>query len=98
MKVHLIKKQSISDYVLRNAPSQTSFDGWWSILRHADWQVPVDIVKTFNQADMLGNGTSRVVFNVGGNRYRLICQYYFGKMQVHLFVKWIGTHAEYTKL
>jgi mRNA-degrading endonuclease HigB of HigAB toxin-antitoxin module len=35
---------------------------------------------------------------IGGNKYRLICKYYFGKQRVHLFVKWIGTHAEYTKL
>lgn len=47
---------------------------------------------------MLGNGTSRVVFDIGGNHYRLIASYAFGERQVHLFVCWIGTHAEYTKL
>lgn len=28
----------------------------------------------------------------------MICQYWFGASRVHLYVKWIGTHAEYTKL
>ena len=28
----------------------------------------------------------------------MICKYYFGKSNVHLFVKWIGTHAAYTQL
>ena len=48
--------------------------------------------------DILGSGSNRVVFNIGGNNYRMICRYQFGISKVHLFVKWIGTHAEYTKL
>ncbi len=28
----------------------------------------------------------------------MICKYAFGEKQVHLFVLWIGTHAEYDKL
>lgn len=98
MKVHLIKKQSIEDFVLKNARSRTSFEIWLSILKQADWNEPSDIVSTFNSADILGNASDRVVFNIGGNSYRLICNYYFGDMKVHLFVKWIGTHADYTKL
>lgn len=55
-------------------------------------------MKTFGYADLLGNGSNRVVFNIAGNNYRLICGYKFGPNMVHLFVKWIGTHAEYDKL
>jgi mRNA interferase HigB len=68
------------------------------LLRFADWNVPRDIVSTFNSADILGQGSNRVVFNTGGNKYRMICKYYFGKKKIHLFVKWIGTHSEYDKL
>ena len=53
---------------------------------------------TFPTTDLLGNGKSREVFNIGGNKYRMIVKYAFGERQVHLFVCWIGTHAEYTKL
>jgi mRNA interferase HigB len=28
----------------------------------------------------------------------MICKYNFGETKVHLFIKWIGTHADYTKL
>lgn len=98
MKVHLIKKQSIEDYVLDNARSRTSFETWLSILKRADWNEPKDIVSTFNSADILGKGSNRVVFNIGGNNYRLICKYRFGQGRIHLFVKWIGTHADYTKI
>lgn len=60
--------------------------------------MPKEIVSTFNGADILGKGSGRVVFNIGGNNFRLICKYHFGNTRVHLFIKWIGTHAEYTKL
>ena len=98
MKVHLIKKQSIEDYVLKNARSRASFEIWLAIVKRMDWSVPNEIISTFNSADILGKGSDRVVFNIGGNNYRLICKYHFGKMNVHLFVKWMGTHAEYTRL
>jgi len=98
MKVHLIKKQSIEDYVVKNARARASFEIWLSILKRADWKEPNEIVSTFNKADILGKGTSRVVFNIGGNNYRMICKYHFGATRVHLFIQWIGTHAEYTKL
>ncbi len=98
MKIHLIKKQSIEDYVLKNARSRSSFEIWLSIVRHVDWHEPKDIISTFNSADILGKGSDRVVFNIGGNNYRLICKYHFGTTQVHIFIKWIGTHAAYSKL
>lgn len=98
MKVNLIKKQSIEKYVSDNARSRTSFEKWLSIIKRADWDEPKDIISTFNSADILGKSSDRVVFNIGSNNYRLICKYHFGRNRIHLFVKWIGTHADYTKL
>ena len=63
-----------------------------------DWNEPNNIISTFNSADILGKGSDRIIFNIGGNNYKLVCRYHFENMKVHLFVKWIGTHAEYTKL
>ena len=98
MRIHLIKKQSIQDFVVKNARSKPSFEIWVSIINRIEWDKPKDIISTFNSADILGKGSERIVFNIGGNNYRMICKYFFGKTRVHLFVKWIGTHAEYTKL
>lgn len=38
------------------------------------------------------------MFDIGGNHYRLIARYVFGERQAHLFICWVGTHAEYDKL
>jgi mRNA interferase HigB len=48
MKAHLIKKQSIEKYVRRNAQSKVPFGIWLSIIKRAEWNVPNDIIATFN--------------------------------------------------
>ncbi len=98
MKVHLVKKQTIENFEQKNARSRNSFRLWLSVLKLADWNSAKDIQETFGSADLLGNGSDRVVFDIGGNSYRMICHYVFGENEMHLFVCWIGTHAEYTKL
>ena len=98
MRVHLIRKETIEDYARSNAQSKTPFSIWLTAIKFADWNNPEDIKETFAVADIVGEGTNRVIFNIGGNNYRMICKYAFGEKQVHLFVLWIGTHAEYDKL
>ena len=68
------------------------------LLKVADWSVPDDVKSTFgNRVDVVCNG-DRVVFDCGGGAFRIICGVMFGKKTVFLFVKFIGTHAEYDKL
>ena len=98
MHVHLIRKQPVAAFVLANAPARSLFTNWLAVLKAANWLTPADILATFGSADLLGNGSNRVVFNVGGNAYRVICHYVFGAQQVHLFIRWLGTHAGYTRL
>jgi mRNA interferase HigB len=98
MRVRLIKKQTIEDYAKANARSRPSFSLWLNIIKYADWAIPEDIKSTFGSADLLLNGSDRVVFDIAGNNFRMICKYYFGTKQIHLYVCWIGTHAEYDRL
>lgn len=98
MKVRLIKRKTIENFLIQNAASKSSFRIWLTLLRNADWTEPANINETFGSADLLGDGSNRIVFNIAGNNYRMICKYHFGITKVHLYIKWIGTHAEYTKL
>ncbi|MCF8355221.1 MAG: type II toxin-antitoxin system HigB family toxin [Melioribacteraceae bacterium] len=98
MKIHLIRKQTIENFTAANVQSKSALAKWLSIIKWVDWNEPNDIFSTFNSADILGESSKRVVFNLGGNKYRMICSYHFGKKKVHLFVKWIGIHSEYSKL
>lgn len=98
MKVHLIKEKTLHDFTVRNSRSKVSLENWIGKLRMANWNGPGDIKKTYASADLLGNGSNRVIFNIAGNSYRMIGKYAFGSKRAHLFICWIGTHAEYDKL
>lgn len=98
MKVRLIKKQTIINYVNKKDNSKAYFDNWLNKLKYAEWESTNDIKGTFNTVDFLGRESKRVIFNIGGNNYRMICSYHFGRRNIHLFICWIGTHAEYDKL
>ena len=98
MKVNLIKRQTVQNYIDGHAPGRRSFEYWLTSIKYADWNNPEDIQKTFGTADLIGNGSDRIVFDIGGNNYRLIAKYYFAEVKAHLFVKWIGTHTEYDEI
>jgi mRNA interferase HigB len=98
MKVHLIKASSIEDYVIANVASRVPLNAWLTAINTADWANTMDMRQSFPSCDFLGGGSKRVIFHIGGNNYRLICSYMFGVRKVHLYVKWIGSHAEYTRL
>jgi mRNA interferase HigB len=95
MKIHLIRKETVAAFVLNNVQSRRPFEEWLIKVKYADWEMPADILDTFPNADLLGGGSARVVFNISGNNYRAICKYIFGDKQMHLFICWLGTHAEY---
>jgi mRNA interferase HigB len=98
MKVHLIKKQTIEYFGASHSTARPSLTEWLEKIKYANWQKPTDIKATFGTADLLGRSSERVVFDIGGNNYRIIGKYFFGAKQVHLFICWIGTHAEYDQL
>lgn len=98
MKIHLIRKETIEEFTKGNAQSRASFSEWLTKIKYADWSKPGDMQSTFPSTDLLGNSSNRAVFDIAGNKYRMICKYAFGDKEVHLFICWIGTHAEYDKL
>lgn len=98
MRIHLIKERTVHEYIDKNPQGKSGLMNWMRILNASSWNVPSDILKSFNTADTLANGTKRVVFNIGGNKHRCICTYSFGSTYVHLFINWIGTHSAYDKL
>ncbi len=60
----------------------------------AKWRRPQDIKDQFASASICGN--DRVVFNVGGNKYRLVVEVQYQAGIV--WVKFIGTHAQYDRI
>jgi mRNA interferase HigB len=65
-----------------------------SVVRAADWSRPTDVKAMFRSADIIAN--DRVVFTIGGNKYRLVVAVHYRGRRV--FVRFIGTHAEYDRV
>lgn len=71
--------------------SKTSLEAWYAEAIRATWDTPQEIKVQFRSASILKN--SRVVFNIAGNKYRLIVSIDY-RRQV-CFIKFVGTHKEY---
>ena len=70
-----------------------------SKLKEVTWKSPNEVFNTFNSADIVKCKISnRIIFNVGGNKYRLITGYYFGSTIINLYIKFVGTHTEYNAI
>ncbi len=68
--------------------------GVWGGRRGAKWRRPQDIKDQFASASICGN--NRVVFNVGGNKYRLVVEVQYQAGIV--WVKFVGTHVQYDRI
>ena len=74
--------------------SQAALEAWHSEAMKANWASPQDVKGQFRSASILKN--NRVVFNIAGNKYRLIVAIdYIRKV---CFVKFIGTHKQYDEI
>ena len=86
-------RKLLFDFQRRHADAKSVVDIWLDETEKAEWKGPADIKREYASASFLpGN---RVIFNIKGNRYRLVVVVVY----VHGMVKidWIGTHAEYSK-
>ena len=98
MRVHLLRQSTLENFIYCHSDSIAPIDDWLSKIKIADWSNPGGIKKIYGSADILGKSCHRVVFNLGGNNYRMICKYSFGFKLVHLYICWMGTHAASNKL
>ena len=67
---------------------------WYALASRSQWKSPSGIKEAYRNASFTAN--NRVVFNIKGNDYRLVVLVRYDKGL--LFVKFVGTHAQYDKI
>jgi mRNA interferase HigB len=74
--------------------ARRQFDAWLAEALKADWKSPAAVKAKYASASIVAG--NRVVFNISGNRFRLIVavNYRFGVIDIRFF----GTHAEYDEI
>ncbi len=90
----IIAKSALIRYIAKHNDTLVPLMEWYDIVTEVDWASFSDVKNTFNSADYVGN--ERVVFNIKGNRYRLVAAVIYSIRTV--YIKFIGTHAEYDKI
>jgi mRNA interferase HigB len=82
----------IAEFQRNHPDSVASLARWVIIVETASWKNPTEVRATFGSADFVGG---KVVFNVGGNKYRLIAAISF-EIRI-LSIEAVLTHSEYDK-
>jgi len=81
---------SQSNYKLAKVPTLA----WYKLTLNVDWGSPADVKQDFRNASILKDG--RVVFNIAGNKYRLVVWINYAYKVV--YIRFIGSHAQYDKI
>lgn len=76
------------------ADAEEALKTWYFVARTSVWTSPADVKRRYPDASILRN--NRVVFNIKGNRYRLVVEIHYDKQR--LFVRFVGTHEDYDRI
>lgn len=74
--------------------SEQPLRSWYQEARQAEWKNPNEVKEQFRSASIVGN--NRIVFNICGNKYRLVVKINYAAQWV--FIRFVGTHNEYDKI
>lgn len=88
--MHIITFSRLKEFYEKYPDAKTSLRSWNKVTKLAQWQNFAELRETFSSADQVVNLT---VFNIGGNKYRLIT--YIDYQSQKVFILHVLTHAEY---
>ena len=88
--MHVISKKMLREFWAEHPRAKSPLDAWYKVAKRAEWETFKDVRDTFNTADLVGRF---VVFDIGGNKYRLITVIHYDRGKV--YIRHVLTHAEY---
>lgn len=95
LRMQIIALRTLRQFWEKHPQAETPIRVWYSSVGKAEWKGPADIKAQFGASiDFVGD--SRVIFDLGGNKFRLIVHVSYAFKRV--LVKFIGTHGEYDKI
>ena len=92
--MRVVAKKILREFWEKYTDSEQQLKTWYKEASKAVWESPNDIKDEYAKASILKSG--RVVFDICGNKYRLIVDINYERQWV--FIRFIGTHKEYDKV
>ncbi len=90
----IISKSTLKIFGEKHKDSIDSINHWYEIVKGENWSSFSEVKNTFNSVDYVGN--DRYVFNIKGNKYRLVALIFFDRRT--LFIRFIGKHSDYDRI
>jgi mRNA interferase HigB len=92
--MRIISRKTLKEFWDQHPDAQQPLQAWYIDAKHSLWKSPADIKDVYRNASFIAN--NRVVFNIKGNKYRLIVaiRYEYGIV----YIRFVGTHREYERI
>ena len=92
--MHVISYKRIREFVKEHPDAGVKLGKWYKWMKKGKFKNLNEIKRKFPEVDYIGN--DRYVFNVSGNKYRLVAVVILSTKIV--LIRFIGTHGEYDKI
>ena len=94
LPMRIFNRSAILFYAKRHGDVRDDLLAWYAEAEKAIWKSPAGIRRQFPRASVVAN--HRMVFDIGGNRYRLIVSFNYGHGAG--YIKFFGSHARYDRV
>ena len=96
--MNVVNRTTLDGYAKAHRSAAAALLAWWAKTTKAQWRKFEDVRAMFRSADLVPNPNyhALVIFDIGGNQWRLATDVNFRTGRVYL--RWFGTHAEYDKV
>lgn len=94
LHMRIIAKRTLKEFWKRCPDAQSPLEAWHAEAKNASWKSSADIKKQYGSASILKD--SRVVFNIHGNKYRLVVKINYSFSTI--YIRFVGTHLEYDQI
>jgi len=94
--LRIIARKTIREFwtIPQYRDSQKPLRSWYAAVKKAKWSSPEDVKRHFRNASIIGG--NRVVFNIAGNKYRLVVKFNYPYRLG--YIRFIGTHGQYDQI
>lgn len=93
--MQIIAKRALREFWGKHNQAEMPLSVWFALVSKANWHGPADVKAMFGTTvDFVGD--NRLIFDIGGNKYRLVVHVAYPFRRV--LIKFVGTHREYDKI
>lgn len=92
--MRIISRRILREFYEKHPDATLPLQTWFHDVQRATWNSPADIKEIYRNASFLAD--NRVVFNIKGNRYRIVVVIVYQHGVV--YIRFVGTHAEFDRI